>query len=113
MHEMSIAINIFEIVSFEAKKNNLKKISKVKLKIGEMANIVPECLESSWNILVEDTLANGSKLEYDYIPVKGKCRECSFDFEIKNVVFLCPKCKSPDIKVTAGEELDIEYVEGD
>ena len=83
MHEMSIAIDIFEIVSAEAKKHHLKKISKVKLKIGEMANIVPECLESSWDILVEDTLANGSKLEYDYIPLKGRCRECNSDFGIK------------------------------
>lgn len=113
MHEMSIAVSILDIVNEEARKNNLSKISKVKLKIGEMANIVPELLVSSWEILVQDTMADQSKLEYDFIPLTAKCSDCGVEFHIENVVFQCSKCSSPNIKVISGEELNILYVEGD
>ena len=113
MHEMSIAVSILDTVEKEARKNNLSKISKVKLKIGEMANIVPEILVSSWEILVKDTMAENAKLDYDLLPLMGRCGECHAEFPIENVVFHCSKCLSPNIRVISGEELNIVYVEGD
>jgi hydrogenase nickel incorporation protein HypA/HybF len=113
MHEMSIAVSILDTVEKEARKNNLSKISKVKLKIGEMANIVPEILVSSWEILVKDTMAEDAELDYDLLPLMGKCGECNAEFPIENIVFHCSRCHSPNIKVISGEELNIVYVEGD
>jgi hydrogenase nickel incorporation protein HypA/HybF len=46
MHELSIVVNLFEILNEKAAEQKAKRIVQVKLKVGKLSGVVPECLES-------------------------------------------------------------------
>ena len=70
MHDLHAADKILKIVLQEAKKNKLKKISKIKIELGEIVEhgqrIMPENLR--FNIKM---LAKGSPAENAEIEIKG------------------------------------------
>ena len=50
MHELSIVASLFEILEEKAKEKKAKKILSVKLKVGALSGVVPEFLETAFNI---------------------------------------------------------------
>lgn len=49
MHELGIVLNVIDRVEDIAKENNVKKVTKLTLEIGEVSSIVPsyfsDCFE--------------------------------------------------------------------
>ena len=49
MHELGIVLNVIDRVEEIAKENNVKKVTKLTLEIGEVSSIVPsyfsDCFE--------------------------------------------------------------------
>ncbi len=113
MHELSIAQNIINIVQEEMQKCDARFLKTVRLKIGTMSAIVPESLSFCFGLITEGTEFEGSKLIMDIIPLKGYCRNCKNEFEIKDYAFECPSCKSSKIKTISGREMDIVEIEVD
>ena len=110
MHELSVATEIIKIVQNEIAERNIERISTVKLKIGAMAGIDPEALKFSFKAASAKTSLAGAILDIDWLVVKGKCKSCGKNFEIDDLVFMCPHCDSADITITQGEELNIAYI---
>lgn len=113
MHEMSIAQSLFEIIEEEIGKNGLKRITAVRMKIGEMAAVVPESLEFCFEVLARGTPVEGAVLEMTVIPLTGRCGTCREEFTVRDYIFECPACRSADVTLVAGEELCLEELEGE
>ena len=111
MHELSIASSILKIVLDEIKAKNLPEVKAVGLKIGALSGILPDSLQFGFDALKLDTVLQKTKLEIEEIPISGKCNNCSKSFEVKDLLFTCPYCQSPSIKMEKGQELDIAYLE--
>ena len=81
MHELAIAESIIGILKEQTSSalggSGGGKINSVKLKIGEMAGIVPSALEFSFQIASKGTLAEGAALYIENVPLTGKCDDCS------------------------------------
>lgn len=77
MHELGIAKDLFEIILKTAKDNSLKKITKVKIRIGAASGIESDFLKHSFEEhLFKGTIAEGAKIEIIIEPVILECREC-------------------------------------
>lgn len=74
---------------------------------------VPDCIRFYFEILSKGTVAEGAALEAEEIPLTGQCKNCSKKFVIKNYVFRCPYCESPNVEIISGRELFIESIEVD
>ncbi|NIM58203.1 MAG: hydrogenase maturation nickel metallochaperone HypA [Candidatus Aminicenantes bacterium] len=111
MHELSIVASLFEILEEKAKEKKAKKIVSVKLKVGALSGVVPEFLETAFNIYKEDTIAAESKLEIEEVPLKIECQQCGAEMVKDDFVFICAKCDSRKLKTLAGTELLLEKIE--
>jgi len=111
MHELSIVASLFEILEEKAKEEKAKKILSVKLKVGALSGVVPEFLETAFDIYKKDTIAAESKLEIEKVPLKIRCQQCGAEIVKDDFVFICEKCDSRELKTLSGTELLLEKIE--
>jgi hydrogenase nickel incorporation protein HypA/HybF len=110
---MSIAQSILEVVQQYTKRNDLtqdanaRRVKSVRLKIGEMAGVVPESLRFCFEVASEGTAAQGAELLIDEVPIRCRCVSCNAEFSVERFLFLCPTCGTPDVEVISGNELDV------
>jgi hydrogenase nickel incorporation protein HypA/HybF len=113
MHEMSIAQNIIEIVEEISKENQVENVRKVIVKIGKLVAVVPDSLLFCYEALTTGTRLEDSELEINIIPILGECKTCGKKFEVESYFFTCPFCKSNEVRITQGQELNISELEVD
>jgi hydrogenase nickel incorporation protein HypA/HybF len=107
MHEVSITQNLIEIIKENLPDEN-SKVLKVRLEIGELSGVIPESIEFSYAILIKNTRLENSVIEIERIPVLVHCNTCNNEFNVENLMFICPECNSGDVKILKGNELQIK-----
>lgn len=113
MHELSIVEGLIGIVTDTAKEHRLSKVTGIKLRIGEMRQVVPDALCFAFEIAGKGTVAEGATIEIIHIATRAHCEGCGSDFVVEEFCFICPSCGSGQVSVTEGKELYIESLEGD
>lgn len=113
MHELSIAKNLIEIIEETASQKNFSKVSKIGLRIGEMACVDKEALSFCIEIASKGTCVAGATLHFEDSPLTGKCSSCDHLFHVKDLIFRCPRCEGIDIKVMSGREIRVSYLDVD
>lgn len=111
MHELSIIQNILDIAESEARKNNATRITKIKLKIGEMSGVLADSIHSCFDTVKRNTIACDAELLIEHIPLTGRCRDCGINFLIDGYQFVCSACNSNKIEIISGKELLIDELE--
>jgi hydrogenase nickel incorporation protein HypA/HybF len=112
MHEVSIAIAICEEVTQRATSERAKRIVAVRLRAGELTGIVSDALRFAWEVVTEGTIAAGSQLEIERIPVQINCRTCSsVQAPIAANALLCARCGTPAAEIVRGRELEVTAME--
>lgn len=102
---------VFEAIEATLAQHTVERVTQVKLKIGKLTNAEPEALSFAFEAYAKGTVCEGAELIVESIPVRGQCRHCGEEFAVHELLFLCPKCKHPGIKVIQGEELLLESLE--
>ncbi|MFQ6069424.1 MAG: hydrogenase maturation nickel metallochaperone HypA [Candidatus Aminicenantales bacterium] len=108
MHELSIVTNLFEILEEKAKEQKAEKIVLVKLRVGKLSGVVPEFLETAFNIYKKKTIAENAELEMEIVPLRVVCEKCKKETTLEDYVFICPHCGSRSLKTVSGTELLLE-----
>ena len=111
MHELSIVASLFEILEAKARENQATKIVGVRLKVGKLAGIVPEFLESAFDSYKKDTIAAEARLEVEEVPLKMRCRKCAAEIEKEDYSLLCPYCSSTDLEIIEGMDLLLDKID--
>ncbi len=113
MHEAAIAQSVIEIAEGVALERGSAKIKKIKLRIGEFRGVVGEALEFSFQALKKGTLAANAELEVESVRLRVECRNCvGIEVAMDDFNLLCPGCGEL-LSITAGREMQVEYVEID
>jgi hydrogenase nickel incorporation protein HypA/HybF len=113
MHELPITQSIVRICTEEAEKHNLAKIDAVKIKVGELSGMVPECIQLYFDIVSKGTKAEGAELKIEKIPVTALCLDCGNESIVNSQFDNCPKCNSKNLKIIHGKEFYIDSLEVD
>lgn len=112
MHELSIAHSLVDIASKAAYEVNAVKVDAVKLRLGVMAGVVKEALLFSYDIVAENTILAGSRLEIEELPVVIYCTHCAVKSQLPGIQqFRCPLCEQPTARIVQGKELEIVSLE--
>jgi len=113
MHELGIASSILEAVQKESLRHVGVRISKVGVKIGELAGVDVDALQFGFECIVKETEWEGLVLEVESIPRVQRCPKCGHEFRMVDYDPQCPQCGEFGTKCISGEELDIAYMEVD
>ncbi len=108
MHEMSVALNIIDIATEQATKENAAKILEVELDIGTLSGIELESMQFALDISVKGTLLENSKIKINKIKARAKCSDCKNEFEALNLFNSCPECNSYNTIILKGRELQVK-----
>jgi hydrogenase nickel incorporation protein HypA/HybF len=108
MHELGIAASVVEIVCRHAEG---RRVSKVELKVGHLRQIIPATLVFNFELVAQGTVAEGAELDLESIPAVGLCGACETETELHAFPLQCAGCGSFDLRIVAGEELEVESIE--
>src|SRR5262252_746298 len=113
MHELGIATSILESVQSAASRKPGLHITKVGVKIGELAGVDVDALQFGFECIVKDTEWEQLVLEIESIPRVQRCPRCNNEFRMTDYDPQCAKCGEFATECIGGEELDIAYMEVD
>lgn len=110
---------IVENVLQEAEKHNAKKVTEVHLAIGKLTFLGIEQVRFSYDLLVKDTVMEGSKLHIEEKNGVVKCSSCGYEGDFKyeddpmyhlpTPTLLCPKCGGI-VEIVGGRECTIKSI---
>ncbi|MBU7004042.1 MAG: hydrogenase maturation nickel metallochaperone HypA [Theionarchaea archaeon] len=117
MHELSAATAILRTVQQTAEGRNARKITKVRVEIGELTLLNPEQLRFCFGIAAKDTIAEGAELEVEVNPATIECSSCGKRFEWSMpgndpaYHLVSPRigchCGSSDVRISSGRDLKV------
>ncbi|MFE9258093.1 hydrogenase maturation nickel metallochaperone HypA [Streptomyces sp. NPDC006879] len=113
MHELSIAVAAVTQIAEAVQGRSGVRVRTVRLRVGELAGVVPDALRFAFGIAIEDTPLAGAALEIETVPGRARCPQC--DREVATgmpPVLWCRTCGHP-VELLAGRELDIAQVDLD
>jgi len=113
MHELGIATSILESVEKEARRHPGQRITKVGVKVGELAGVDVDALQFGFECIVKETEWEHLKLAVESIPRVQRCTKCRNEFRMSDFDPQCPRCGEFATECISGEELDIAYLEVD
>jgi len=111
MHELGVTESILNIALTKAEEVQASKILKISIVIGELSGFVPDCIEFYFESLSKDTMAEGANIDFNIIPAKFLCRDCSAISSPEGMLWICPNCQSQSMEVVGGQEFYIKDLE--
>lgn len=110
MHELAITENILEITLRHAAKAGAVKVTDLFLVIGELSSVIDDSVQFYWDIVSEDTVAQGARLHFRRIPAEFACEACGNRYTLVDNL-ACPECESNKVRIVAGREFLLEAIE--
>ncbi len=111
MHELPVTESILKITLRHAETHNATKVTDIYLVLGQWSTIIDDSIQFHWDILSENTIAVGATLHFERIPVELFCLDCANTYTPTDEELICPRCESTRIKVSKGDEFNIDSIE--
>lgn len=111
MHELSIALSLLNLALKYASRADAQRITDLYLVIGDLSSVVDDSLQFHWDIIAENTPAQGARLHFDRRSTLLQCTSCDREFAPQNGYFGCPECSSLQVRIIQGDEFRLEAIE--
>ena len=115
MHEYSIVQGVLDAVVPAAREAGAVKVLRVRLKVGEMTEVVRDSLDFMWDVCCEERgpIVEGAQLEVEMVLPRSACLVCGHEFEHDRFHLHCPSCGSASAMLLSGRELEIASMDVD
>ena len=130
MHEWALAEAVIAAASEVAQKEQIKQVTEVKIKIGELQQIERDIFDFALAQLKPARFKN-AKFDVETERAKLKCRACGHNWlfsknnldkesaeaihfvpEVAHTYIKCPKCRSPDFEIIEGRGVWLKSIKG-
>ena len=111
MHEVGLMAQAVEIALERAEQNGGVRVHRLTMRIGPLAGVEIDALRFAFEVVTQDTAADGAELHIDEVPVRCWCAPCEREFQPGDYVFRCPSCQQLSTDVRQGHELDLISME--
>jgi hydrogenase nickel incorporation protein HypA/HybF len=112
MHELSLALSLLDGISRTAEEQGIERVTAVHLRIGALSGIARDALAFSWDVATADTLAAGSELRIEDVPLAVYCELCESERAPKpGTGLVCPVCGRAAPRILRGQELQLVAME--
>ncbi len=114
MHELVIVEGILRtVIPAVQKYPDVSRIVSIKLRVGELSGVVPECVRDYFAIAAEGTIAEGAEIVIERIPIGIRCSDCGYEGPFEGRKYRCPKCGSANYRIVSGKDYYVENVEAE
>ena len=110
MHEYPVTVQIVDIASESARKNN-GRVRRIDLVVGEDSGFIGESIQMYFDVIAEGTLCEGAQLFIEGVKPQLRCEKCGKHFERKRFSFQCPYCGGDGEPTPIGKEFYVKSVE--
>lgn len=111
MHELSVTESLLEIALRHAQEAGAERIVRLNIVIGELSSIVDESVQFYWDIVSEDTIAEGAELHFERVDGTLRCLACGHTFPLNHRSFVCPQCGEARVVAVGGDEFRLDSIE--
>lgn len=111
MHELAITQSILEITLRHAAEADASRVTNLYLVVGDLSSVVDDSVQFYWDMISEDTLAEGSQLHFRRVPIEIECRSCDHHYAPKEIDPVCPVCGGVRLDIVSGDEFYIEAID--
>ena len=111
MHELSICQALVNQVEQVAREHHSTRVTSVQLRIGPLSGVEPHLLEQAFPLAAAGTVAEGSELRLDCLPVSVSCGHCGTVTNAPPNRLVCGQCGAWRTTLVSGDELQLARVE--
>ena len=112
MHELGVTFHILDHVEGVAAANNVTRVSKVVLELGEVSTVIGSYLHSCWKWAASKRpLFEDCELEVEKRPAIPVCENCGKTYGTGEYGKICPYCGSEKTFLLQGNEFNIKEIE--
>jgi len=108
MHELSLLMNVRDILEDNALKQNFNRVTQVTLEIGRLSSVEPDALRFCFDVVMQGSLAEHAELIISELHGLGICKQCRQQVEMESLYDPCSYCGNPFITVIQGTEMKIK-----
>ena len=113
MHELAITEGILRAAIPEAERHGAKRILEIRLKIGELSGVLPECIQYYFDIASRGTIAENARLTVERLPATIACPDCGYEGAVDRRRVRCPRCGGMAYRLTGGKEYFVDSLEAE
>ena len=110
MHELGLLSAMVKTIEGIAKEENLERIEKIVLQVGELSGAIPSYIESCYPAAVYKTFMQDTELELEVVPGIARCNDCGSEFNALAHDLKCPGCGGQSLTALSGQELIIKEI---
>ncbi|MGH4039135.1 MAG: hydrogenase maturation nickel metallochaperone HypA [Sphaerochaeta sp.] len=110
MHELTILVELVDMVENAMSENHIDKIDTVVVQIGQLSSIVPRYMKEYYPNACSGSKLEGSKLKIEMIPGNGLCHHCNKVFNVIKSKGRCPICNADDWEMLSGQEFMLKEI---
>ncbi len=112
MHEMGIVLHLAKTLEQTAKEQNIVKIGRITLRVGEVSGIMTDLFSDCWNYFKSrHPILSDSFLEIETAPAVTYCDGCGKEYGTVKYGRICPFCGSAETWLVTGSECVIKEIE--
>jgi hydrogenase nickel incorporation protein HypA/HybF len=112
MHEVTVALGVLEGVEATARAQGIERVSGVHVRVGALSGVVKDALLFSWSVATERTIAEGSELIIEEIPLAVFCDFCEAERAPEpGTGLVCPECGNIAPHIVRGREMQLVAME--
>lgn len=111
MHELSLTETIVKILTEESRKQGFRRVKRVVLEIGALSGVEPDSIGFCFDVVAENTVAQGAELQIRRDAARGTCGECGHVTVVERLPAECAKCGGFALALEGGNEMMITELE--
>jgi len=111
VHELAITESILKIADKHAHDSDAVKVTTINIVIGRLSSVVDDSVQFYWDIISEQSICKGAKLNFERRPAILHCNSCVNDYEINSALQPCPACGSSNVFIKSGDEFFVDSIE--
>jgi hydrogenase nickel incorporation protein HypA/HybF len=111
MHELSIARSVLDLVEGAARREEVRRVERIRLRIGVRSAVEPEALRFCFDAVARGTVAEEAHLELETEPAQGNCRACARVSVVHEFPSPCPACAAWALDLSGGEGIRVSELE--
>jgi hydrogenase nickel incorporation protein HypA/HybF len=112
MHEFAMSEELVKAVLEEmARLKPTVILRQARVVVGALRRVTADSLRFAYEIQTRDTVAAGSSLIVDMVPVTVLCRDCGWQGALDDLLLLCRQCSGSNLQILHGMELFLSGLE--
>ena len=113
MHELSLCRSLIGLVTDEARRHGVARVTEVCLEVGALSCVDPRALAFCFEAVARDTPAAGATLSITVVPVQAWCWTCTRTVEVADRDGGCPVCGHQTVRAADPRDLRLTEIVGE